>query len=125
MKWTADYRFRSVVLVHGVGGHPWETWAFDCVETSKCTVCRAFWPSDLLPADCPDARIMTWGYDANLIDEGHVPERLFFANAELFLNQLSLVRPLGRSIILIAHSLGGIILKEVCPRSCDRRSLKI
>lgn len=114
-----DYRSCSVVFVHGVGGHPWETWAFNCAETSERTICRAFWPSDVLPADCPDARVMTWGYDASLSDEGYVPERPFFANAEIFLNQLGQLRPLGRGIILIAHSLGGILIKEVCPRSAN------
>jgi protein SERAC1 len=103
--------------VHGVGGHPWETWAFDCAETSESTACTAFWPSDVLPTDCPDVRVMTWGYNADLSDEGHVPERLFSANAKLFLNQLDRLRPLGRGIVLVAHSLGGILIKEVCPRS--------
>ena len=25
-----------------------------------------FWPADLLPFDCPTARIMTWGYDSRV-----------------------------------------------------------
>lgn len=117
MKWTADYRSCSVLFVHGVGGHPWETWAFDCAETSEGTVCGAFWPSDVLPTDCPDARVMTWGYNVDLSDESHVPGMLFSAIAKLFLVQLDRLRPVGRGIILVAHSLGGILIKEVCPRS--------
>jgi hypothetical protein len=26
---------------------------------------EVFWPADLLPIDCPGARILTWGYDLN------------------------------------------------------------
>jgi len=25
-----------------------------------------FWPQDLLPEECPNARILTWGYDSNV-----------------------------------------------------------
>lgn len=25
-----------------------------------------YWPLDLLPEDCPDARILTWGYDSQV-----------------------------------------------------------
>jgi hypothetical protein len=26
---------------------------------------EVFWPADVLPLDCPGARILTWGYDSN------------------------------------------------------------
>lgn len=50
----------DVVFVHGLNGHPYNTWA-----THKPEV---FWPADLLPAAVQDqhCRILTYGYDANV-----------------------------------------------------------
>ena len=50
----------DVVLVHGLNGHPYNTWA-----TKKPDV---FWPADLLPQDTrPErCRILSYGYDANV-----------------------------------------------------------
>jgi ankyrin repeat domain-containing protein 50 len=33
-------------------------------EKQSPKVDEIFWPADLLPFDCPTARIMTWGYDS-------------------------------------------------------------
>ena len=43
----------SIVAVHGLGGHPYDTWTHDN---------GIMWLRDLLPLDMSDARIMTWGY---------------------------------------------------------------
>ena len=50
----------DVVFVHGLNGHPYNTWA-----TSKPST---YWPSDLLPSALQDqrCRILTYGYDANV-----------------------------------------------------------
>lgn len=50
----------DVVFVHGLNGHPLNTWS-----TTKPDV---FWPADLLPAALEDQRprILTYGYDANV-----------------------------------------------------------
>ena len=50
----------DIVLVHGLNGHPYNTWA-----THKPEV---FWPTDLLPRALQDqsARILTYGYDASV-----------------------------------------------------------
>lgn len=34
-------------------------------EQSKATE-AVFWPRDFLPEDCPDCRILTWGYDSHV-----------------------------------------------------------
>ena len=47
----------SIVAVHGLGGDLRKTWTH---PTSK-----AFWLKDFLPKQIPDARIMTFGYNAN------------------------------------------------------------
>ena len=48
----------SIVFVHGLTGNRERTW------THPSTSC--FWPSELLPSDLPDARIFTYGYDADV-----------------------------------------------------------
>jgi hypothetical protein len=49
-----------MVFVHGLGGDREATWTD---HTGK--VC---WPSELLPYDIPQARILTFGYDTSFMD---------------------------------------------------------
>ena len=53
------YRFYSIVFVHGLTGNRETTW------THKQT--QSFWPQTLLVRDLPKARILTFGYDADII----------------------------------------------------------
>ena len=46
----------STVAIHGLDGHREKTW------TAKNEV---NWLRDLIPEHIPNARILTWGYDAN------------------------------------------------------------
>ncbi|KAI0428341.1 hypothetical protein F5Y09DRAFT_290789 [Xylaria sp. FL1042] len=79
---------------------------------------RVFWPRDLLPMACPEARIMTWGY--HTLHSGNMP---VVSQSDLFAHVNDLLRELGkyrngagvqqRPLIFIAHSLGGIIVKEL------------
>ena len=47
----------SIVAVHGLNGDPKDTW------TSHQP--NAFWLKDFLPLDVPNARVMTFGYNAD------------------------------------------------------------
>jgi hypothetical protein len=49
---------RSIVAVHGLGG--------DAVNSWTHPKSKAFWLRDFLPQQIPDARIMTFGYNANI-----------------------------------------------------------
>ncbi|KAK5628877.1 hypothetical protein RRF57_004592 [Xylaria bambusicola] len=51
--------YNSIVFVHGLGGDRTETW------TWKNQYRTQFWPQTLLPKDCPTARIMSFGYNAD------------------------------------------------------------
>ncbi|RFU29824.1 hypothetical protein B7463_g6499, partial [Scytalidium lignicola] len=82
---------------------------------------EVFWPLDLLPEDCPNSRILTWGYDSKVSNffAGAANKSNVTAHARNLLQALKNRRRncLGRSIIFIAHSLGGIIVKDVFRRA--------
>jgi hypothetical protein len=82
-----------------------------------------FWPRDLLMDDFPAARIMTFGYNTN-ITQGYEPanQSNIFSHARDLLYGLEAKRRQtpNRDLVFIAHSLGGIVVKEVLRRSeCD------
>jgi len=74
-----------------------------------------YWPGDLLPSECPRARILTWGYDTVVTKKLSAPSNKnnILSHAKDLLFALARERPIGRPIILVAHSLGGIVVKEV------------
>ena len=160
----------SIVLVHGLQGNPWRTWAYKASEVlhrgstlesasgtqkkskrkgfratvAKLTGVRSstlprqeayrendaedseagaedevtYWPKDLLPADCPNARILVWGYDS-VVTKGYAPfnKSNMFAHAKDLLYSLDREKPKGRNVVFVAHSLGGLLVKEVLRRS--------
>ncbi|CZS88147.1 uncharacterized protein RCO7_01113 [Rhynchosporium graminicola] len=71
-----------------------------------------FWPHDLLPTDCPNARILTFGYDSKVTNFFAAPANRsnIVAHARDLIHQLKRLRLecSGRPIIFIAHSLGEI-----------------
>ena len=94
----------SIVFVHGLQGDSTGTWA-----TSK-----VFWPKDLLPQDIPDARILTFGYDALVQRETPL---LIKDLGKVLLDSLTINRrhkkAMTRPLVFMAHSLGGIVVKSV------------
>ena len=81
---------------------------------------EVFWPRDLLKADFPRARIMTFGYNTN-ITQGYkaANQGNIFSHARNLLYGLEAKRRQvpNRDLVFIAHSLGGILVKEVLRRS--------
>ena len=88
------------------------------------TLCKReiFWPRDLLPQVFPQARILTWGYNVQL---KHMltssSKESIFQHAGVLLSDLALLRTSNadkqKNLIFIAHSLGGIVVKDALSRS--------
>jgi hypothetical protein len=119
----------SIVFVHGVTGHREHTWS-----TGKDT--RA-WPETLLPEVLPDARILSFGYDATVVGlRSGISSNRLGDHAKNLLASLAIHRDDDKSvldpsqhcilhliligtiykerpIIFVAHSLGGIVCEDV------------
>jgi len=70
----------SLVAVHGIKGHPYNTWTHPNGEK---------WLEDYLPKDLPNTRIMTFGYNSQIFtsSKGHVNDF-----AEQLLQHLTSIR---------------------------------
>lgn len=103
----------DIVLVHGLNGHPRDTW------TASNGV---FWPTELLPATLRQARvrILVYGYNADVYAFAHdrsASSDMIHQHAQSLLTGLSMERMSEEkeenAIIWVAHSLGGILVKRV------------
>lgn len=79
-----------------------------------------YWPQDLLAKDMPTARLMTFGYNTKVTEGYHAANQgNIFAHARNLLYALEGKRrkATDRGLVFIAHSLGGILVKETLRRS--------
>ena len=79
-----------------------------------------YWPRDLVSATIPHARVLTYGYDTHLRHRFSPPiTNTVYDIAWDFLIALEAERRLEplRPILFVAHSLGGIVIKEMLRRS--------
>ncbi|KAH6628296.1 hypothetical protein F5144DRAFT_303722 [Chaetomium tenue] len=90
-----------------------------------------YWPADLVPQTVPSSRILTYGYDTRI---GHrltgrpVSKKSAYDHAWDFLCEFEYLRrninEKSRPVLFIAHSLGGIIVKEALRRARSSKSTK-
>jgi predicted alpha/beta hydrolase len=79
---------------------------------------RTFWPSDLLPKDLPNARILTFGYDADVVraldttSSNSLRDHGKSLAHELAINKMR-ARAIDRPTFFVAHSLGGLVCEQV------------
>jgi len=96
----------DIIFIHGVGGHPFDTWTADKSGT--------FWPRDILPKDIPYCRILTYGYDKS--SSGSVS-----AIADAFLEELVESRHQSPEASLVPnHSYSN--LRRTVERYCSLRT---
>ncbi|KAK7531761.1 uncharacterized protein J3D65DRAFT_606826 [Phyllosticta citribraziliensis] len=113
----------DVCFVHGLGGHPEETW-------SKGDCC---WPQQLLPKTFSrrniKIRILSFGYDARPAqwEAGSNNSRVWGIARKLMHQLGDFAEDLGpercnRPIVFVGHSLGGLVIKSVVCQSLQRSS---
>ena len=134
---TAD-----LVFVHGLQGHPWRTWESSVTSQSKTSGRNPFkrwsvrrndkegpgvcWPADLIPQDFPQLRVLTYGYDSKITGyyASSTGKNGIFESGNSLLNALSQMRTnlAVRPIIFVAHSLGGLVIKQALVEARKRTS---
>jgi hypothetical protein len=90
-------------------------------QTRSPSVTPVYWPQDLVPLTIPSARVLTYGYDTHIRHWSgpSLNQNTIYDIAWDFLVSLEAERRNDpeRSIIFVAHSLGGIVIKEMLRRS--------
>ncbi|KAI1390695.1 uncharacterized protein F4822DRAFT_161355 [Hypoxylon trugodes] len=101
----------DIVLIPDLTGDPWETWSQCSRNLTHYAILSKFWPASFLPKDFPETRILVWGFEPDPTFRMDA----FLDRASELLHSLTMPdsRPLGRSMVFIAHSFGGILLKEM------------
>ncbi|KAH7397431.1 hypothetical protein BKA66DRAFT_454343 [Pyrenochaeta sp. MPI-SDFR-AT-0127] len=105
----------DIVFVHGLTGNAFSTWQHPTVEVTRGR--GVHWPSDLVKADIPNARVSLFGYDANVASFwGGASQNRLSGHAETLVGDLTGLREdtstENRHIIFITHSLGGLVVKR-------------
>jgi len=85
------------------------------------TLSDVYWPRDLVPITVPHARVLTFGYDSRVrhrlaseVDNGTVCD---FAWDLLLALEGDRRADIFRPLLFVAHSLGGIVVKEMLRRA--------
>jgi hypothetical protein len=122
-----DLTMFSIVAVHGLSSDPYWAWVGRPKRTKKRQSSASpaaqdgsepsesvFWLQKYLPLHLPQCRILTFGYRSDYLksapkrDIANCAQELLVA----LLNNRALIKD-SRPIIFLAHSLGGIVIKEV------------
>ncbi|KUJ07385.1 uncharacterized protein LY89DRAFT_365096 [Mollisia scopiformis] len=107
----------SIVLVHGLTGDREKTWTANNDDSP--------WPQSLLPSKIPNARVLTFGYDAYVADwRGMVSQNRIGNHSMNLLTSIATFREdddtNDRPIIFICHSLGGLVCEDALSAAARR-----
>ncbi|KAI3535331.1 hypothetical protein CSPX01_11442 [Colletotrichum filicis] len=111
----------DIVFIHGLKGHREKTWTSDKASEP--------WPKALLPSEIPNARVLAYGYDADVAKATEmVSVSRIRDHAATFLKRLTNFRDRtdssARPIIFVCHSLGGLVCQAALARAHTREHLK-
>lgn len=113
----------SIVFVHGLRGCPRRTWE----ETASTSPSTIFWPNEFLANDLTEARIWTYGYNADVIGGLFQPgngNSISHHGRDLSVQiEREVLADNPDPVLFVAHSLSGIIVKDAITRSqtCQER----
>ncbi|KAM0188812.1 hypothetical protein ACHAPA_006494 [Fusarium lateritium] len=103
----------DICFVHGLAGNRDKTWTGSASSEP--------WPAAFLPSELPNARLMTFGYDAYTLRRQVASTNRLEDHANSLLKDLSDVRwstsSTTRRLIFVAHSFGGIVCKAAMIKS--------
>ncbi|MCJ1271350.1 hypothetical protein MMC22_011250 [Lobaria immixta] len=99
----------DIVFVHGLTGNSARTWTQQRTGTH--------WPVSLLSRDIPNSRILSFGYDADVVNFWSPVSQNRLGNHALnLLGGLTRLREKSdtedRKIVFVAHSLGGLVTQD-------------
>lgn len=110
MELSAD--IDSIVAVHGLGEHGFRSWITRDPKSGSAKP----WLEELLGADVPNARIMTYNYVSNDFSYRYIVLNILYGRALNLTENLVALRQGDRTnrrpLFFIAHSLGGWIVKR-------------
>ncbi|KAI1460975.1 hypothetical protein F4805DRAFT_351509 [Annulohypoxylon moriforme] len=129
--------YLDIVAVHGLGAHPYHSWTatgsdpssppnppVDGPSTGGKTKINWLENDDFLKKDFPNARILSFGYNADWFMDASLstaPQK-----ADTFLRTLSEYRRKTKKtppIVFIGHSFGGILVKYAIQKAYDDSNL--
>ncbi|KAK3382275.1 hypothetical protein B0T24DRAFT_5660 [Lasiosphaeria ovina] len=96
---------------------------------AKSKTAHVCWPRDLLPVSIPHARVLTYGYDTNMrhilgppLSRNTVYD---IAKDLLFVLEADRRHEPSRRLLFVAHSLGGIVVKEMLRQASCQTDLDL
>ena len=106
----------DIVFVHGFTGNAYNTWLY------KDKGSRVHWPSELLKQDLPNERIMSFGYDADIVNlwnpRSHTPLTGHAGNmVGAVARKRERTNTEDRKILFVGHSLGGLVIEHALSHS--------
>ncbi|KAF2107778.1 Alpha/Beta hydrolase protein [Lophiotrema nucula] len=111
----------DIIFIHGLGGHRERTWRANGASNP--------WPQTLLPSKVPNARILTFGYGADVADWVRMVSANSLGNHAM--NLLTAIatyreedKTNNRPIIFVCHSLGGLLCEDALSRQRPDKHIK-